>query len=96
MSIDLTFQDPVDAQARLRYTTRRLADLARCRESLERRDFETIENIGHNLKGNGISFGFPELSQLGASMEISARESDDDQVALLVDRFAEWVHKQGC
>jgi HPt (histidine-containing phosphotransfer) domain-containing protein len=68
--------------------------LIRCRECLKKRDFETIQTIGHNLKGNGSSFGFPELSQIGEKMEISARELNDSQIALLVDRLEEWVHQQ--
>jgi len=84
----------LDLEAIQRYAMRRRADLIRCRESLQKRDFETIQTIGHNLKGNGTSFGFPELSQIGEKMEISAREKNQSQTALLVDLFEEWVHQQ--
>jgi HPt (histidine-containing phosphotransfer) domain-containing protein len=89
MSLDI-----IDMEARRRYTSRRFADLVRCRECLERRDFETIQTIGHNLKGNGSSFGFPELSALGEKIESSARELNDGETELLVDRLEEWVHQQ--
>ncbi len=89
MSVDI-----LDLEAIQRYRTRRHADLIRCRECLVKRDFETIQTIGHNLKGNGSSFGFPELSQIGEKMEISARELNDSQIALLVDRLEAWVHQQ--
>ena len=86
--------DLIDSEALQRYKSRRHADLVRCRECLKNRDYETIQNIGHNLKGNGSSFGFPELSSLGEKIEISARELNEGQIALLVDRLEEWVHQQ--
>lgn len=89
MSLDL-----IDLESLQRYKSRRHADLVRCRECLKKRDYETIQNIGHNLKGNGASFGFPELSQLGEKMECSAKELNESQIALLVDRLEEWVHQQ--
>ena len=39
-------------------------------------DFERLQSAGHNLKGTGASYGFTELTQLGASIEHSAAASD--------------------
>ena len=83
--------DFIDSEAREKYTNRRRMDLVRCRECLASQDFSTIETIGHNLKGNGISFGYPELSQLGEQIEHSAKESRADEVRKLVDRLEEWL-----
>jgi len=35
-------------------------------------DFERLQSAGHNRKGTGASYGFTELTQLGASIEHSA------------------------
>ncbi|MEZ0391990.1 MAG: Hpt domain-containing protein [Pseudobdellovibrionaceae bacterium] len=86
--MDLDF---IDHEAKERYTSRRQMDLLRCRECMKRNDLSEIETIGHNLKGNGISFGFPELSRLGEEMENSAKNSDHSQVQKLIDRFEEWL-----
>ena len=89
--MDLDF---IDQEARQRYTLRRMQDLDKCRHFLSKRDFEGIRTIGHNLKGNGISFGFPELSTLGEQLEFSARDSNFDQVKSLIDSFESWIAGQ--
>jgi PAS domain S-box-containing protein len=38
--------------------------------------FEAISRIAHNLKGSGTSFGLPQVSELGAKLEVSARALD--------------------
>lgn len=86
--------DFIDSEARAKYTIRRKMDLIRCRECLQKQDFSTIETIGHNLKGNGLSFGFPELSQLGEKMELSARQLNTAQIHELVDLLEKWLSAQ--
>jgi HPt (histidine-containing phosphotransfer) domain-containing protein len=42
------------------------------RAALEHGDFETIGRLGHNMAGNGVSYGFPELSAIGDRLEAEA------------------------
>jgi HPt (histidine-containing phosphotransfer) domain-containing protein len=39
-------------------------------------DFESLAVLGHNLKGSGASFGFPEISRIGVALEQSAEQAD--------------------
>lgn len=39
-------------------------------------EVEGIRRIAHNLKGAGTAFGFPLLTEMGGSMERSAREAN--------------------
>jgi HPt (histidine-containing phosphotransfer) domain-containing protein len=39
-------------------------------------DFEQLLYIAHNLKGTGTSYGFPEITRLGAAMEEAGRKRD--------------------
>ena len=55
-----------------RFLARKREDLDRVRAALATRDFETIRRIGHDLKGAGEGFGFPELSAFGAALERAA------------------------
>jgi HPt (histidine-containing phosphotransfer) domain-containing protein len=55
--------------------------LATIPELLEARDFEGIRTIGHNLKGSGTPYGFPEISRLGAAMEGAAESRKASAVA---------------
>jgi HPt (histidine-containing phosphotransfer) domain-containing protein len=39
-------------------------------------DFENLAVCGHNIKGSGTSFGFPEISRIGAALQQSAEQMD--------------------
>ena len=39
-------------------------------------DFESLEVLGHNIKGSGACFGFREISRIGAALEDSAEQAD--------------------
>jgi HPt (histidine-containing phosphotransfer) domain-containing protein len=41
--------------------------------SLKQNSFETIEAIGHRMKGVGISYGFEEISRIGKVLETLAK-----------------------
>lgn len=89
--MDLDF---IDQEARQNYRLRRIQDLDKCRRFLAEGDFEGLRTIGHNLKGNGISFGFPELSRLGEELESSAQGSNWDHTKKLIDSFESWISGQ--
>jgi PAS domain S-box-containing protein len=38
--------------------------------------FDRIRVLAHNMKGTGASYGMPRLTELGAAMEIAAKQSD--------------------
>ena len=40
-----------------------------------------LRRLGHDLKGAGEGFGFPELSILGAKLELAAKARNAEQVA---------------
>jgi HPt (histidine-containing phosphotransfer) domain-containing protein len=46
--------------------------LAAFSDAVETRQFEVLSRLGHQLKGSGTSYGFPELSQLGQAFEDAA------------------------
>jgi HPt (histidine-containing phosphotransfer) domain-containing protein len=54
-------------------------------------DFEAIRTLGHNLKGTGGSFGFPELTNIGGEIESAAERRDSGQLARLANRLERYV-----
>ena len=67
--------------------------LAKCRREvsnvralLERSEFDAVRRLAHNLKGSGSSYGFPDITRLGANME---RASSDENLTELSGHFAE-------
>lgn len=59
-----------------KYLFRRFADTIRCYEALSRGDLSILERLGHQMKGNGLTFGFPQISDIGESMESAAKKGD--------------------
>ena len=63
-----------------------VAYLENCRKSLpslkdaiERSDYGFVSMYGHRMKGCGAAYGFPKLTEAGASLEEAARlHSDHD------------------
>lgn len=82
-------------EALKKYVERREGDLKQCHQSLLAKDFPVLENLGHKMKGNGITFGFPELSELGAALEKAARERQTEAVQSEIDRLELWLLTRG-
>jgi len=64
-----------------RFLGRKQAELTQLRQALASADYETVRRLGHDLKGAGEGFGFPELSILGAKLELAAKAHDSEQIA---------------
>jgi HPt (histidine-containing phosphotransfer) domain-containing protein len=39
-------------------------------------DFERLAKLSHNIKGTGTSYGLPDLSHIGADLELAAQRCD--------------------
>ncbi len=63
-------------QHALRYIERQAKEIEPMQTLLEQQDFERLRVFGHNLKGTGTSYGFPEVTRIGAELETAAREQD--------------------
>jgi signal transduction histidine kinase/ActR/RegA family two-component response regulator/HPt (histidine-containing phosphotransfer) domain-containing protein len=59
-----------------KFLDNRVKDVGRCREALASGDFETIARLGHNMRGNGASYGLPVVSAIGAELEEAAHAAN--------------------
>lgn len=75
----------------IRYFERRKRDLLGCIEHLKSGDLNFIEKVGHQLKGNGVTFGYPELSMIGGELEVAAQSGDHRVISKAMSKFSEWV-----
>lgn len=75
----------------VRYLERRKADLHHCKHYLNEFNFQEIVKIGHQLKGNGATFGYGQLSELGSRLEAAAKKGDDEALKKILEEFSEWV-----
>ena len=78
----------ISVAAKKKYFSRRKVDLTNSRDALAQSNFSFLQNLGHQLSGNGLSFGFDKLSEIGALLEVAGQEKNLDQCKSLVDRFA--------
>jgi histidine phosphotransfer protein HptB len=85
-ALDATLRGPVPALPE-RLRARIPAYLAGCDEDVTAielasaaEDFVRIQQIGHNLKGTGASYGFPRITRLGARLESAAKAGDRTEI----------------
>lgn len=69
-------------------------DLVQLRDALAQNDFEKVRVLGHNLKGSGGAYGFPNLTEIGASLETSGKTQDGGLARSATDRLAEFLSAQ--
>jgi HPt (histidine-containing phosphotransfer) domain-containing protein len=82
---------PVELMAR--YIENRRRDLDGCLDFYRQHDFDKIAKVGHQLKGNGSTFGHPELSTIGKNLEEAAKVQDTDSLSAALKDFRHWLQK---
>lgn len=76
-----------------RYMERRKKDLELCIANLQDSNFVEIEKVGHQLKGNGLTFGHADLSSIGSHLEIAAAARNVGELERAIEDFSHWVNQ---
>lgn len=63
------------------YLSKKNDEIATLQLALAKNDWEVIRSIGHNMKGTGQTYGFPEITAVGLRIETLAHECDEKMVA---------------
>ena len=83
----LVLKSPILAARVPGFLRNRRKDVATMHDALARGDFETVERLGHIMKGSGASFGFQAITDIGAALERDAgsalAEASHERVAEL-------------
>jgi PAS domain S-box-containing protein len=74
----------------------RRQDVTTMLDALARSDFQTVERLGHDIKGTGASFGFQAVTDIGAALEQEARSADADATRQWVGELSEYLDRVGC
>ena len=80
------------------YLASKAAQIEEAFAQLTERNYESIKRFGHNLKGTGRGYGFPEIEDLGRGLENAAAREDENGIAgslLALHRFVNRV-TEGC
>ena len=67
------------------------ADTGTIRAAIDSADYETISQIGHKMKGEGGSYGFDAVTEMGATLERAALDKDLDTARHTLDAITEYL-----
>ena len=73
------------------FLANRERDVDALRAAIATGDFPTIQRLGHNMKGAGAAYGFPEISEIGAALESAARGGDLSSAHFLTAQLADYL-----
>jgi response regulator RpfG family c-di-GMP phosphodiesterase len=71
----------------------RRQDVIAMLDALDRGDFETVESLGHGMKGAGGSYGCPGITDIGAALEQAAESADTDASRKWVDELSKYLDR---
>ena len=71
----------------------RRQDVIAMRDALDRGDFQTVESLGHGMKGAGGSWGFQAITDIGAALEESAESADTDASRKWVGELSRYLDR---
>ena len=63
------------------------------RAALAAADFEQLRQLGHRMKGVGVSYGFDHVSTLGKHIEDGARTGDRAGLEARIAEYADYLSK---
>lgn len=66
-------------------------DIKSMLEALKQGDYETIRILGHSMKGAGGGYGFDAITDIGASLEQSAKEKNPEEIRKRVDELSTFL-----
>ncbi len=69
------------------YISRREQEVISLKIFASASDFSSISKIGHKLKGNGSSFGFDRISEIGTHLMNACEKSNHKAVLDLISEF---------
>lgn len=69
------------------YLERRSLDIQALKIFALNDDFNSIAKLGHKLKGNGSSFGFDRISELGSLLMRSCEIKNVEEIKKLISDF---------
>jgi signal transduction histidine kinase/DNA-binding response OmpR family regulator len=71
----------------------RRQDVISLREALERGDFETIQRLGHRMRGSGSGYGFEAITQIGECLEQAGRNRTPEEVPRWLAELSDYLER---
>jgi CheY-like chemotaxis protein len=77
-----------------KYLSDKKRDSASIPDLVLKRDFDRIRTLGHNMKGTGTSYGFPEISRIGAALETCAKGREHEALLRSAEELSNFIESQ--
>ncbi len=71
----------------------RRRDVIAMLDALDRGDFETVESLGHGMKGAGGSWGFQAITDIGAALEQAGERADTEASRRWVGELSRYLDR---
>ncbi len=75
------------------YLDKRRDDIGAIKNLLADGNFEEIRVLAHRMKGSGGSYGFDRITEIGAAMEIAAKDQAKDRISQELEQLSEYLSK---
>ncbi|HEY9159080.1 Hpt domain-containing protein [Candidatus Binatus sp.] len=75
------------------FLTHKRADIITIFDANARRDYAEIGRIAHRIKGEGGSYGFETMTEMGRSLEQAAALHDDGAVVTLARQLLNYMDR---
>lgn len=82
----------VPVELKRKYLERRVQDIQHLMSRLEDDDFAPAMKLGHQVKGNAVTFDFPQMAGLGIEIENAAKKRDKEGIRDLVQKMSHEIH----
>lgn len=90
----MSYSVRIPEEMRKKYVERRGNDVKELREAIAGRKVESFLRVGHQLKGNALTFGYDELTDLGKRIEAAGEAADFSAGEVCVDELEAWIKRQ--
>ena len=77
----------VPVELKMRYLNRRSQDILDLRNSLEQNDYSFAVRLGHQVKGNAVTFDFPQMAYIGVDLENAGKNQDKEEMMFLIQKM---------
>lgn len=75
------------------YLAKRKEEISVLETSLQAGDHKAVQSLAHKMKGVAASYGFEELSRLGAELETAAKISNAEQMAQTLRQIRDYLSR---
>ncbi len=86
LKISKTIEDLIPS-----YLDNRKKDIVSLNNALDQENLDFIQGVAHKLKGSGGGYGFDAISDIGRTMEISAKEKNKKKIKDAINALTQYL-----